>query len=499
MNHVARLLALNAFLVACGGTSTEHAGGTGGSAGAGGSGGSGGTGGAGGLAIPGSYDFVISKVTATAQSSGGPPSPLVRSPSEGQTMRLDVRNTSGSIEGILTPRWGMPAALVATALDGKYRFTGEVRVSASDPSVNASDTWTVLEIPSSGDALGTAVAMQGTETIVEGDVLWAFDLSGVATLEKDASPPELRSAPASPRGPADALLPWDAIPVDIAEPVASADFEAKTSVLLADVDHAGAPTPLPVVWRYTPTDDGTSWAGVVHAEAHLGGWDHHPAQTAKPYAVQAEAGIVDRSGLESAATSASFAVLDVGAPQPFFTLDASDAPAPVSWGLVTFHIGGAGVTQCEKGGCADIGPYNIISCGPGRHGVAGRVLAPTGTLDVRYRLLFASDAATPDAPPYPYGSAFTIEIAQAGSDATTRQVQAPERASLVDLGAGVGEIRWAAPWATETLALPGPLPPVVIDLGFSIGSAGAGTDWCGGGPLPPPVKTLLVVDSISGR
>jgi hypothetical protein len=271
-------------------------------------------------------------------------------------------------------------------------------------------------------------------------------------------------------------------------------------VLLSDVDHAGALTPLPIAWSFRPAEERTSWAGIVHAEARLNGWDHHPTQTAKPYTLQAQAGIVDAVGLESQEFSASFAVLDVGAPQPSFTFDGAGAPVPVSWGLVAFRDGASSETvRCEAGGCAEIGPFNTISCSTGRHGVAGRVDAPTGKLAVRYRLLFASDASTPDQPPYPYGPAFTVEIATAGREAIVERIDAPPQSSLLDLGASSGELRWATAWTTALVTLPGPVPPMVIDLGFSIGSAGSGVDWCGGGPLPPPVKTLLVVDSLSGQ
>lgn len=488
MNHLAGNLSVGVLLVACGGTSSIG----------GGTGGSGGAGGSGGFPIPGSYDLAVGKVTATPQSTVGPPSPNVTPPSEGRTMRLDVRKgTAGSVDGVLTPRWGAPAHVDGARETGEYRFTGDVSVSGTDSSANVTDQWSTLHVAASGSGLGTNVTMEGTENVFQGDVLWTFDLRGTATLANDDTAPELRSAPTSPRGPSDALLPWDPIEVDVAEPVAGAAIESKTSVLLSDVDHAGELTPLPIGWHFAPTDTKTSWAGIVRAEARLSGWDHHPTQTAKPYTLRAEAGIVDAVGLGSAAVSASFAVLDVGQPQPSFPFDRADAPAPVTWGLVALRAGAG--ARCEQGGCLEIGPYETTYCGTGRHGIAGRVSAPTGSLDVRYRVLYAASASSPDEPPSPYGPAFTIEIARAGAEAIARQVQSPPGTSLLDLGAAAGELRWATPWTTESVSLPGPLPPMVIDLGFSIGSADSSSTWCGGGPLPPPVKTLVVLDALTGH
>lgn len=476
-------IALALLLGACGGGSPTGTGGTGGT------GGSAGSGGAQGLAVPGSYELVFGKVTATSSFPNAIPEPAVQIPSENMRMRFDVRAAaSGGLEALITPRFGTPGRVSGTLSGGAYALTGDVVVSAGT-GLLVSDHWSSLRVTAANSGLGSTVTLEGSEMVIQGDIVFNYDLTATAELAQDATAPELTSAPSSRRGPSDALLPWDPISVDVAEPVAGQALEQHASVQFADADRGGQLSPAPVVWRETPNDAATSWAGIVHGDAFLAFWDRHPAAVAQPFAITVSAGVADPAGHPSARISAPFAVLDAGAPQPSFLFDDPSAPRPAAWGSVAVIAPGTAGSRCEHGGCLEIGPYRSGFCNGGPNGIAGRVQAPTGTLGVRYRIFYA--AATP------VGTTFSVEVAHAGSSATVRDIQAPSSDALQDLGETTGPLHWATPWTTVTVALPGPLPPVVIDLGFALSTQDK-KQWCGG-LMPPPVDALVVIDSLTGQ
>jgi hypothetical protein len=490
--------ALGLLLVGCGSTSSHALGRSGGAGGSSGdAGGSGGTDAGARLAVPGSYELVVDEVTVTDATRGGPPAPAgVKSPSEGQIMRFDVRRgQAGAVESIVTPRWGMPARMDGSATGGTYELSGGLLVSGFSNG-NVGDNWTTLRVAAGDQGLGTSVTMKGTQHVVQGDVVWMNDLAATATLRRDETPPELRSAPASVRGPESALLPWDPIEVKMAEPIDKGDFALEAVVASTQREEdSGAEAVVPVTWQSIPADEAVSWAGIVRSLGRLNEWGSSPAQKTSHHEVRVSAGLADPTGLVSTMFVSPFSVLGVGNAVPEFTFDTADEQRPAWWGLTTVDDGTSG--RCERGGCLEVGPYNAPYCGAERSGVAGRVQAPTGTLELRYRLLHASDPTAPDQPAKVFGAVFVIEVARAGAEVTTDVVNAPPAATLTDMGAG--ELRWASPWTTVSVSLPGPTPPSVADLGFSIGPGDAVSTICGGGPLPPSVKTLLVIDSISGR
>jgi hypothetical protein len=161
---------------------------------------------------------------------------------------------------------------------------------------------------------------------------------------------------------------------------------------------------------------------------------------------------------------------------------------------VTFLGGLAGSDpSCEHGGCVQIGPFENGVCGALRAGIAGVVESSARTLSVRYRVLL--DDMGSGQPPSTYGAAFSIDGTRPGADLQSVQVNAPT-GTVKKLTARVLGMGWATEWTTAELALPSSTSPLA---GFTVRAGSyAGSPSCGGGgPVPQPIKTIVLVDSVT--
>jgi len=132
-------------------------------------------------------------------------------------------------------------------------------------------------------------------------------------------------------------------------------------------------------------------------------------------------------------------------------------------------------------------------CGAPRIGFAGRLAVNAARLHVRYRVLVGSGATPPDQPPQFFGTPFAVDVAVPGVDAKTTMVSvAPD--GFKKLAAPILGMTWATDWTTLDADAPAAGP----ELGFTVraGSSPNGPT-CGGGPIPPPVDTIVLIDSVT--
>jgi hypothetical protein len=474
-----------------GSTTTVGGGGNGGSAGSGGTAGTGGTGGSGG--IEGSYDLTFKGVVATTR----PGSQMTSPPSEGASVRVDLRlsTTAASYDAVVTPRWGTPTAYTVTASDAELKLSGAATISGGTFDYRT-DKWTDLRL--ARDAMGGlsgSVRGSGEETIIMGDVIDTAQLTTMGSITRDATPPEIRSEVSSPLLPAGQVLPWDTLRVRAAEGVDASRWAAGLSVARANAD-AGAPMPV-TKWVTAPTD-ATSWSGAVTADGKLQTWDDAGGIAMTVGAPGAA--VVDRASQSMAKDfSSAFSFLNILLAAPdSYALGMPPTPLPAQWGDVAAHGVSGADALCESGVCLLIGPFDNNYCSVGRRGVAGRLAAPRTAggsmatkvvLRVRYRVLTAGTSVVPNGP-----APFSVDVVALGVDPHTTEIAPP---TLHDLGAGAGEFHLASDFLDAVAPGPDTAAP---EYGFAIYAGTRSTINCGpggGGLLPPPVKTEVVIDKIT--
>jgi hypothetical protein len=340
------------------------------------------------------------------------------------------------------------------------------------------------------------VSGSGEETIVSGDVIETVQLTTLGGILRDATLPELRSEISSPILPAGQMLAWETLRIRAAEPIAADAFAGGLEVGRAAPD----PDPMPTSHWVTEPTDSASWAGAVLAAGKVGSWDGINGAAMQVRATGAA--VVDRMGHNMAMPfSAPFTFVDLNLATAGFPLEAGPTPVPPKWGEVSIlGMTGADAT-CESGACLVFGPFDNGWCSVGRRGVAGRLNAPRlpdgsfsthAKVRVRYRVLTgtALNGGMPGSGPAP----FSIDVVSLGTDPRTTEIAPP---TLQELGTAVGELRYASDFLDAVAA--GPDNASGPEYGFAIYAGTRGTISCGqgGGPLPPPVKTQIVIDKIT--
>jgi hypothetical protein len=483
-----------ALVVACGGAITE----SGSSAGddAGGGGGHDGGNATDGAAhvdggretgsIVGSFDVSFASVT---YANALPPFGNAKPASFGKSARVDIRQLSnGGLDAVFTARWGTPAVYAVRVDASAVTLAGKGEVWGTGVG-DGKDTWASLRFArGDGGALSGSMTANGSETVSGGDMLWQGDVLASGSIVKDATAPEVRAFVTSQEGPEAQLLAWEPLRVQTAEGVDASKLSSSFSL------RAGSQPALPVIFTVvTPDTEGARWAGATGMKGVLSSWD---AIATPSLTLSAPGTLTDLAGHASLpfSTPVSYAPLMAGQRAHGFD---SDVLTVASWGQPLVFLGGftGSDPHCENGGCAEIGPFQNSVCGAPRIGIAGMIDGPLATkVVVRYRVLFG-DGNGPGSsqPPPQYGAAFTVDVAIPGAEATSTGVNvAPSEITL--LATTWGTLRWGTPWKTMTFALPGGASP---RAGFAVrAGAYAGSSFCGG-PVPQPVETAVLVDSVA--
>jgi hypothetical protein len=383
---------------------------------------------------------------------------------------------------------------MVTASDTELKMTGVASISGGGVGY-VTDNWRELRLGVASGTLSGSVDGSGDETITMGDVIDFVMVTTKGNIAPDATLPELRSEVSSAILPQGQMLPWETIRIRAAEPIATDAFANGLSVRRADPDPN---PPMPSShWATEPTDD-SAWAGAVVAAGKVGSWDEI---NGIPMQVRATgAAVYDRMGHNMRdAFAAPFTFIDLNLATTGFPLEAGPTPVPAKWGEVTVKGMMGADPMCESGSCLVLGPFDNGVCNVGQRGVAARLNAPRlpdgsfskqAKLRVRYRVL----TATPSNGPAPgYLAPFSIDVVSLGTDPKTTEVTLP---ALRDLGAGAGEYRYASDFLDAVA--PGPDNAAGSEYGFAIYAGTRNSLSCGpGGPLPPPVKTQVVIDKIT--
>lgn len=480
---VGALGALGAF-VACGGStatidpaSQDRDGGSNGDAGPGGDAGLG--------SVEGTFDLSFTDVTPTFEG-GGPVVPPSTSPSLAKKARLDVRaNPAGGYDAVFTSRWGTSSSLAVAVSATAVTLTGTATVRGDGGgSGMVTDTWRSLTLgrDASGKLTG-AISGIGEETINQGDVVWSGKLTGKGSIAVDATRPELRARATSAIGPADAILPWDAIAVEAAEPVAGAGLRDATQV------KGPSGTAIPLGWV---AQNASPWAGETAATARMSDWA--AASSAKELSIVNDgAKAVDLVALTSPALASKVKIHPVAFVNTSVIDFQGDVLLANPWGDVVFYGGGLTGTpdpRCEAGGCARLGPVSLNGCTSQRVGLAGQLAAgPNGHVELRYRVLALPDGG---GSPNVFGDVVTMELARPGGSVERSSVL-PSQIKLDRLPAAVDGMTHGTPWSTLDVLAPSGSGAIGVAV------APGGRDGMCGGPLPPAVKVEILVQKIASK
>jgi hypothetical protein len=406
--------------------------------------------------LEGSYELTVGDVRVTSDTSWpGSETP----PSKGRVVRLDLAKTATGYEASIAPAFGVQAKFDVVVSDDALTLTGEGVTLSGGSGANVTDRWKKVHLGrDASGALTGAVSLEGDEDIFAGDVGWMGTITGSGSIGPDTHAPELRSYVASPMGPADALLPWDAVIVESSEPV-SPDMLSKNL-------QPGAP----VSW--TTADDGSSWPGVTSIIGRASSFDvtSVPLTLTKP--------LSDLAGNARSSFTASLKFLPVGAPQAAYDFESKVA----SWNATFVAAPSMGCT----GTCAKIGPVSLSACGAGRAGLAVRMPAAS-SIAIRYRMVVDSAEDRPEGSIY--GSVLSIDVATPGSAAVTTPVTF-DATTLKPLDGGAAK---ATDWLTVSA------PGAGKELGVAVRAGDRAFDGECGGFAPPPVQATFYVDSIVAK
>lgn len=406
----------------------------------------------------GSFDLTFVTVTATPTYASSLPS--VAPPSIGANAMLRVADGAPTM---LTPRWGTPAELDATLTNSAFELQSGTVTISDDTTYFVTDTWTDFEIDREDNGTFTgAFSAKGTEEISDGDEIFEATLVGTGKIAGDTTPPDVRLGTLPPNG----LMPWEPIPVQLAEPVTK---PASRILSLSPAAAAGVVTP--------------SDANSLRADVLASAWSNESVN------VVAQA-MTDLAGNSIDTKTFPVTFFDPGAPAAAFSFDSATAN-PSKWddaSLITFMNADA---SCESGGCAKIGPLGDHGCTIPNAGLAGILehdASHASTLFVRYRILVGIDptaGGTSSVTPDP--GVFSVETATPGQSPTTQ----PIGFALADLKTipSTFGMTQATDWATATIPL-----PAASELGVRIGF-GSGA-YCGG-PILNENSTIVLIDSIT--
>jgi hypothetical protein len=446
------------------------------------------------LALQGSYDLRFTTVTAATETSSFP-APDAKPPSLEVNARLDLRQRDDkSYEAVFTGRWGTPAAYSVTVTDDALTLSGSGSISQVRGSISgASDRWTTLVLARGADGRLTGkVRGVGDETIGEGDVMWNATLTGNAELTVDATTPEVRSAAISPLGPDDALLPWDPIVIETAEPLMPDALQQATVIH----DPRGA---MSLRWDHkVPGADG--WAGATSIVGHVDDWAR-AGNNGQKDTLDHAGGVRDRAGLGTNVLGVPVQFVAIGPAMKSIGFD-DDVTSVGMWGASEILGGGLAGTndpRCESGGCARIGPVHYGVCGVEHAGFAAQLQRATGgKVALRYRVLVGDAYNRPAEKPFVYGSSVSLQLATPGEVPVVVGVTF-DQASLTQLPTAVDGLGWGTPWTTiEAPAHEGSGQGAPIGFAVAAGGAGASRGGCGG-PPPPETKFEILVERVDAK
>lgn len=433
------------------------------------------------LSIEGSFDVSFTNVVATT-FGGGPLGGPVTPPSTNTTGRLDIRKSANAsaYEAVFTSRWGTPAVLRVVRGPNEIILSGEARIeSRGAPSgMSVSDVWTELRLPLQGeDSLTGSISAKGQELTFQGDEGGMANLTGTGKLVRDTLLPETRATLQSRIGPKQALLPWDPIVVETAEPLVAQDVERTTSVTAN-----GAL--LPIAWMPHEALQ-TDWAGKSAVRFRAVDWTR--AMQVDKWVITHDGGAKDRAGQPTPPHRQDLRFFRINGPVPAITFD-GDTVGITSWGTGRALINESKPdARCEQGGCFLLGPARYQVCNAIETGVAAQLTrGPQGRVSVRYRVLVNEGLSS--VPQNLVTRAISVQLANAAGQTTEARLSP----SLVTLGTPIDGMPLGSAWATEEFAA----PPGTGPIGFAMAFARGGCD----GGLPTPSRDVeLLIDSIQSN
>ncbi|MGH7281100.1 MAG: hypothetical protein ACRELY_06220 [Polyangiaceae bacterium] len=404
----------------------------------------------------GSYDLTFTSVTATPTYASDPPS--VSPPSSGKNAVLHLDDATNPTT--ITPRWGRPSEFTYALSSSAMSVTLGGAIFSDATTFFVSDTWTDFEIDRAHDgALSGTFTATGTEEITEGDEIFEATLTGSGKIAADTTHPDVRLGTLPSYG----LMPWEPIPVELAEP-SSSSFDPNSLFSLSPATAEG-----------TASFDASSLRGTVLSS----NW----TTTSANVVVQP---LTDFAGLRSYAKTFPVTFFDPGARTPGFTFDGPDANPP-KWDASSLISYLATDASCESGGCAKIGPLGNNGCAVPDAGIAGVLEGNASSLDIRYRILVGLDSSgggggtiTPDS------SVFSVETAMPG-EAPSTQSFGFALSDLQTIPSTFGMTQ-ATPWMTAGI----PYPSDTVGFAIRFGSE----SYCGG-PIFNENSTIVLIDSIT--
>jgi len=437
--------------------------------------------------VIGSFDLTFVSVVVTSPNPGQSPA-TQSSPSQNANARLDVEKIPddlGSYAAAVTPRWGITNELAPTlsasllALDKGY-----VAFSLPAPNAgsNVSDHWTSIDLgrTANGGFDGTFTAT-GSEEVSEGDEVFEYDLAAKGTIANDVTAPETRTTVVSSSGPPNALLPWDSITAQIAEPIA--DDSNRKSFSVSPLPNGAAAT------FQSSGEESDGVAGTTTFHGYLSDW----TGVGGTQATLSVGAVLDPSGNASAPLTAPISFFDVGAARAAFTFGGGVAPMS-SWDTTGNSIGFLGGDSpdatCESGACAKIGPIDGQRCTPFPFGLAG-ILAGSkiSTLHVRYRILVGPSANATGGPQLvSQPQLVAIQTASpGGAPVSTTFGFATTDLKTISPVLGMSQ---GTDWTTFDVPLNAPATTVGFAVRFG------DSNFCGG-PLFNSDAALVLIDSVT--
>ena len=422
--------------------------------------------------ISGSYLLVFESVTA-ADAKTTPGLPL-REPraSIGNEARIDLDGSKSAAPIVqVTPRWGETAKLDSRVSASTLTLDGKLTFAASGER----NEWTSLTLDRDADGFLTlAFTATGLLTVVAGDVIESYAVTGKGHLRGDDVAPEARLAPPL-RSRGGSWLPWDRVALELAEPLAQAGLLPPLQKVLPEV------TWTPTSLSSSAADAlATGWAG-KSASFEVGG-SFRLVQLGEAMDGGRVPASVDPSGNALGPFSDRVAFRDVGAAAERHDYDLAASGA--TWG----DLARVNDSRCEKGGCLVFPATRTSSCVT-PSGLAGRLTRSSTITRVhaRVRVLAADDATDATTPPVVY-QPIRLEVStprgQAfyGKDAPIELVRTAEDPAL--------------PWATAWTTIDVDVLDVGTEVGFDI--VRPACEAQGGGPPFPDANVSVIVDSVWG-
>jgi hypothetical protein len=415
----------------------------------------------------GSFNLTFADVTVDPQGGG-----FGTTPSKGHSFRVDLM--SGGAGALVTPRWGTPTFYVAQILPDSVVLQGK----GSYFENYSTDTWDTITLARRAGELSGTFTAKGTEQSSGGDVISTANVTAAGPVAVDAIAPEVRIDGQSQLGPDGALLPWDPIGVRFAEPVTGDSSPFSTFAISSSAGKS-----VPVQWDANPGLP-APFVGFIVGTARRSDFLPTGAST-----VAWSTGLTDFTGNVLAPLNQPLAFVDLPVVAKQHSLD-GDVATVATWGATALLGGLTGSDPaCESGGCAELGVFSDGYCQqqPTRLGLAARLdTNEATTITFRYRV-FVEDRG---GPPY-IPAALTLQTASPLGQVAVSTVM-PASGDFTKLATPYKGLAWATAWSTASVNVTGKETGVTI-----AGGLGPSTGPCG--LAPAPMKTIVVVDTISAQ